>query len=130
MGNLDARRDWGHARDYAEGMWRILQQPEPEDYVLATGQTHRVRDFVTLAFREVGVELIWEGQGIEETGRCAATDRVLVRVDPAFFRPAEVELLIGDASKAERQMGWKATIGLDGLVAEMVRADLDLLAAG
>jgi len=130
LGNLEARRDWGHARDYAEGMWRILQQPAPDDYVLATGQTHRVRDFVMLAFREIGVELIWEGEGVEQTGRCATTDRVLVRVDPAFFRPAEVELLIGDASKAERALGWKPTTGLNDMVAEMVRADLDALSAG
>lgn len=127
LGNLDARRDWGHARDYVEGMWRIVQQPEADDYVLATGETHRVRDFATLAFREIGVELAWEGTGVEEIGRCTASGRVLVRVDPAFFRPAEVELLIGDASKAASKLGWRPTTGLAAMVAEMVRADLDIL---
>ena len=127
LGNLEARRDWGHARDYVEGMWRMLQQAEADDYVLATGETHRVRDFATLAFREIGVELAWEGTGVEEIGRCIASGRVLVRVDPAFFRPAEVELLIGDASKAARKLGWRAETGLGEMVAEMVRADVDTL---
>ncbi|UPY37274.1 GDP-mannose 4,6-dehydratase [Sediminicoccus sp. KRV36] len=130
LGNLEARRDWGHARDYVEGMWRIVQQPEADDYVLATGETHRVRDFATLAFREIGVDLAWEGAGVTETGRCKATGRILVRVDPAFFRPAEVDLLIGDASKAANRLGWRPQTGLDGLVAEMVRADLDALSQG
>jgi GDPmannose 4,6-dehydratase len=127
LGNLEARRDWGHARDYVEGMWRMVQQPEADDYVLATGQTHRVRDFATLAFREVGVELDWEGAGVAETGRCRATGRVRVRVDPGFFRPAEVDLLIGDAAKAAEKLGWRPTTSLESMVAEMVRADIEAL---
>jgi len=130
LGNLEAQRDWGHARDYVEGMWRIVQQDEADDFVLATGQTHRVRDFATLAFREIGVELAWEGAGVDETGRCRATGRVLVRVDPAFFRPAEVELLIGDASKAAAKLGWRPQTSLAAMVSEMVRADLDALSRG
>lgn len=127
LGNLDAQRDWGHARDYVEGMWRMVQQDAPDDYVLATGQTHRVRDFATLAFREIGVELAWEGEAVAETGRCRSSGRVLVRVDPAFFRPAEVDLLIGDPSKAASQLGWRAQTSLEAMVAEMVRADLAAL---
>ncbi len=127
LGNLEAQRDWGHARDYVEGMWRIVQQDEADDFVLATGQTHRVRDFATLAFREIGVELAWEGAGVDEIGRCRASGRVLVRVDPAFFRPAEVELLIGDASKAAAKLGWRPQTSLAAMVSEMVRADLDAL---
>ncbi|WP_431305036.1 GDP-mannose 4,6-dehydratase [Sediminicoccus sp. BL-A-41-H5] len=130
LGNLEAQRDWGHARDYVEGMWRMVQQPVADDYVLATGETHRVRDFARLAFREVGVELDWEGTGPEEIGRCRATGRVLVRVDPAFFRPAEVDLLIGDASKAREKFGWRPSTSLEAMVAEMVRADIAGLAAG
>lgn len=130
LGNLEAQRDWGHARDYVEGMWRMVQQPEADDYVLATGQTHRVRDFATLAFRELGVELAWEGSGVDEVGRCRATGRTLVRVDPAFFRPAEVDLLIGDATKAAEKLGWRPTTSLAAMVAEMVRADLAALSAG
>jgi GDPmannose 4,6-dehydratase len=127
LGNLDAQRDWGHARDYVEGMWRMVQQAEADDYVLATGQTHRVRDFATLAFREIGVELDWAGSGVAETGRCRATGRVRVRVDPGFFRPAEVDLLIGDATKAADQLGWRPTTSLEAMVAEMVRADIEVL---
>ncbi|MBS7791487.1 GDP-mannose 4,6-dehydratase [Roseococcus sp. SDR] len=130
LGNLEAQRDWGHARDYVEGMWRIAQQPVADDYVLATGQTHRVRDFATLAFREIGVELEWQGQGVEEVGRCRASGRVLVRVDPAFFRPAEVDLLVGDAAKAARVLGWRPETSLQAMVAEMVRADIAALSDG
>ena len=127
LGNLSARRDWGHARDYVEGMWRMLRQEQPDDYVLATGTNHTVRDFTALAFREIGVQLEWEGEGVDEIGRCAASGRVLVRVNPAFFRPAEVELLIGDAARARERLGWAPRITLAELVAEMVRADLALL---
>lgn len=127
LGNLDARRDWGHARDYVDGMWRMVQQPEADDYVLATGQTHRVRDFATLAFREIGVELDWQGSGVNETGRCRASGRVRVRVDTSFFRPAEVDLLIGDATKAAEKLGWRPTTSLEAMVAEMVRADIEAL---
>ena len=127
LGNLDARRDWGHARDYVRGMWRMLQQPEPDDYVLATGATHAVRRFVELAFGEVGRAIAWEGEGVEEVGRDARTGAVLVRVDPAYFRPTEVDLLVGDATKARRALGWSHEVGLEALVREMVAADLAAL---
>jgi GDPmannose 4,6-dehydratase len=128
LGNLDARRDWGHARDYVEGMWRILQQDRPDDYVLATGETHSVREFVERAFACVGRNLEWRGRGVEETGRDARTGETLVRVDPRFFRPAEVDLLLGDPGKARRKLGWRHTIGFDELVREMVAADVAALA--
>jgi GDPmannose 4,6-dehydratase len=127
LGNLDAQRDWGHARDYAEGMWRILQQPAGDDFVLATGETHTVRRFADLAFAEIGIALEWQGQGVEETGRCRATGRTLVRVDPRYFRPTEVDLLIGNPAKATRLLGWRHTVGLAEMVAEMVRSDLAAL---
>ncbi|MGG5823326.1 GDP-mannose 4,6-dehydratase [Falsiroseomonas sp. HW251] len=130
LGNLDARRDWGHAAEYVEGMWRILQQDSPDDYVLATGQTHAVRDFARLAFAEAGIALEWSGRGVEEVGRCAATGRVLVRVDPRYFRPAEVDLLIGNAAKARRVLGWEPRVTVPQLVAEMVRADIAAIRAG
>ena len=126
LGNLDAQRDWGHARDYVEGMWRMLQQEEPDDYVLATGRTVAIREFVNLAFAEVGVHLEWRGSGVEETGVCSATGRTLVAVDPRYFRPAEVDLLVGDAAKAKRVLGWEATTTLEDMCAEMVASDLDL----
>ena len=128
LGNLEARRDWGHARDYVEGMWRILQQDEPDDYVLATGETHTVRSFVERAFAEVGRRIAWEGTGAEETGRDAATGDVLVRVDPAYYRPTEVDLLVGDPTKARERLGWRHEVGLDALVSEMVAADLETVA--
>jgi GDPmannose 4,6-dehydratase len=126
LGNLDAQRDWGHARDYVEGMWRILQQPEGDDYVLATGETHSVRSFVERAFAVAGMTVAWEGEGVDEIGRCADTGRVLVRIDPRYFRPTEVDLLIGDASKAKRVLGWAPTTTFDALIIEMVEADLRL----
>jgi GDPmannose 4,6-dehydratase len=128
LGNLDAQRDWGHARDYVEGMWRILQQPEGDDYVLATGETHSVRSFVERAFSVAGMTVAWEGVGVEEIGRCADTGRVLVRIDPRYFRPTEVDLLIGDAAKAKRVLGWAPTTTIDALITEMVEADLRLAA--
>lgn len=106
LGNLDARRDWGYARDYVECMWLILQQPQPDDFVIATGEYHTVREFATLAFRHAGIELEWQGEGIDEKGIDAATGRVLVEVDPKYFRPAEVEQLLGDPAKAKKQLGW------------------------
>lgn len=127
LGNLEAKRDWGHARDFVQGMWMMLQQDAPDDYVLATGQTHSVRSFVERAFAETGREIEWRGQGIEEIGVEAGTDRVRVRIDPAYFRPTEVDLLIGDATKAREKLGWQHKIGIDQLVAEMVAADLELL---
>ena len=124
IGNLDAERDWGHARDYVRGMWQILQQDTPEDYVLATGKSKTVRQFVELAFAEVGITLEWSGTGVEEIGICKASGKVMVRVDPRYFRPTEVDSLLGDASKAFRDFGWKAEVTLDELVTEMVKYDI------
>lgn len=128
LGNLSAERDWGHARDYVEGMWRILQQNTPDDYVLATGVKHSVRRFVELAFAEVGIRIQWNGTGVAEKGVDAKTGRTLVEVDPRYFRPTEVDLLIGDPSKAERVLGWKATTSLEQMVREMVQSDLTAVA--
>lgn len=128
LGNLSAERDWGHARDYVEGMWRILQQDTPDDYVLATGVKHSVRRFVELAFDEVGIRIQWNGSGVAEKGVDAKTGRALVEVDPRYFRPTEVDLLIGDPSKAERVLGWKATTSLEQMVREMVQSDLTAVA--
>ncbi|MCP9234070.1 GDP-mannose 4,6-dehydratase [Mesorhizobium sp. LMG 17147] len=125
LGNLSAERDWGHARDYVEGMWRILQHDVPDDYVLATGVKNSVRRFVELAFDEVGIEIQWVGSGIDEKGTDAKSGAVLVEVDPRYFRPTEVELLIGDASKANRILGWRATTSLATMVQEMVQSDLE-----
>ena len=127
LGNLDARRDWGHARDYVEGMWRILQQDEPEDYVLATGETHTVRSFVEKAFLHTGRRIVWRGRGIEETGVCERTGNVYVKVDPRYFRPTEVDLLVGDPVKAQTRLGWRHTVGLDELVREMVVSDIEVV---
>jgi GDPmannose 4,6-dehydratase len=124
LGNLDAQRDWGHAREYAEGMWRMLQQETPDDYVLATGVTTRVRDFVSHAFAQTGVTIAWEGEGVDEIGRDAATGTVRVEVDPRYFRPAEVDLLIGDPRKAKEKLGWVHQTGWEALCEEMVREDL------
>ena len=125
LGNLDAKRDWGFAGDYVEGMWRMLQQETPDDYVLATNETHTVREFAERAFREAGIEIEWRGAGIEEKGYDAASGRLLVDVDPRYFRPAEVELLWGDASKAERELGWQRRVSFPDLVRMMVRADME-----
>jgi GDPmannose 4,6-dehydratase len=124
LGNLDAIRDWGHARDYVEGMWRIVQQDRPDDYVLATGETHSVREFVEKAFAVVGHTIRWEGKGVEEQGLDAASGRILVAIDPRYFRPTEVKCLRGDATKAREVLGWTHTIGFEALVREMVEADL------
>jgi GDPmannose 4,6-dehydratase len=124
LGNLDARRDWGYAREYVEGMWRILQADQPDTFVLATNRTETVRDFVTMAFRAAGVGVEWKGQGEEETGHCARTGALLVRVSPKYYRPAEVDLLIGDPSKARRELGWEAQTTLEQLCQMMVDADL------
>jgi GDPmannose 4,6-dehydratase len=126
LGNLDAERDWGHAKDYVEGMWMMLQQKEADDYVLATGKKITVRRFVDLAFAEVGITLKWEGTGVDEKGIDTATGKVLVEVDPAYFRPTEVDLLIGDASKAKKNMGWEPKHTLEQLVKEMMAHDLKL----
>jgi GDPmannose 4,6-dehydratase len=126
LGNLDAKRDWGHARDYVEGMWRILQQDKADDYVLATGETHEVREFVELAFAHVGKTIVWKGQGVDEKGYDKATGKVLVEIDPTYFRPAEVDLLLGDPSKAKRVLGWQHTTQFKDLVKEMVESDVKL----
>jgi GDPmannose 4,6-dehydratase len=125
LGNLDAKRDWGHARDYVEGMWLMLQQPKAEDYVLATGETHSVREFVEVAFAQVGRCIEWRGSGVAEVGVDRSTGMVLVSIDPRHFRPTEVEHLQGDASKARRQLGWRHRTGFRELVAEMVASDLE-----
>jgi GDPmannose 4,6-dehydratase len=124
LGNLDATRDWGHARDFVEGMWLILQQSEPDDYVLATGETHSVREFVERAFAHIGRPLVWRGRGVDEKGVDQSTGRVLVEVDPRYFRPTEVDSLLGDASKARAKLGWRHRTSFEQLVTEMVEADL------
>ena len=124
LGNLDARRDWGHAREYVQGMWLMLQQEKPDDYVLATGETTMVRDFVTHAFAQAGFDLEWRGGGVEETGIDKATGKVLIEVDPRYFRPTEVDLLIGNPAKAEAKLGWTHQTSWQELCAEMVAADL------
>ncbi len=124
IGNLDARRDWGHARDYVEGMWLILQQPSPDDYVLATGESHSVREFIEIAFDYVGREVIWEGTGLGEFGRDSKTGEKLVLTDPRYLRPAEVEHLLGDPTKAREKLGWAHRTSFKELVREMVEADL------
>ena len=130
LGNLDAKRDWGHAKDYVEGMWRILQQDKPADFVLSMNETHTVREFVELAFAELGYELEWQGSGVDEKGIDKNTGRVLVEVDPRYFRPAEVELLWGDSTKARTELGWEPKYSFMDLVKEMVQSDLEELKNG
>lgn len=124
LGNLDAQRDWGYAGDYVEGMWRMLQQDKPDDYVLATGETHTIREFCELAFAETGVELVWEGEGEKEVGKDKATGETRVQINPEFFRPAEVDLLLGDPTRAEQELGWERQVDFPGLVKLMVAHDL------
>lgn len=128
LGNLDAKRDWGHAREYVRGMWLMMQQEEAEDFVLATGVTTLVRDFVTLAFAEAGIDLDWQGEGIEEKGICRETGKVRVEVDPRYFRPTEVELLLGDPTKAREKLGWEHETDWRSLCREMVTEDLKTIA--
>ncbi len=128
LGNLDAERDWGHARDFVEGMWLMLQQPEPDDYVLATGQTRTVRAFVEAALACIETDVVWEGAGLDEVGRDPRTGRVLVSIDPRYFRPTEVDHLCGDASKAKRELGWEPRTSFEDMVAEMVTDDLEVVA--
>jgi len=123
LGNLDARRDWGHAKDYVVGMWKILQQEKPDDYVLATGETHTVRSFCDKAFKHAGIGLEWKGTGVDEKGINKATGDVLIEIDPTYFRPTEVDLLIGDASKANKELGWYPEYTLDEMIREMVESD-------
>ncbi len=124
LGNLDAKRDWGYAGDYVKAMWLMLQQADPEDYVIATGESHSVREFTEKAFREVEIPIEWEGSGKDEVGRKADTGEVLVQVDPFYFRPTEVDFLLGDPSKARKNLGWQPTVSFDELVKQMVREDL------
>jgi GDPmannose 4,6-dehydratase len=128
LGNLDAVRDWGHARDYVEGMWMIVQQNEPDDYVLATGERHSVREFVEKAFACVDIDIEWRGSGIKEKGINTRSGQVLVEIDPRYFRPTEVDLLLGDPSKARQRLGWRHKTSFDDLVKEMVAADLAVVA--
>ena len=126
LGNLSAKRDWGHAEDYAEAMWLLLQHDKPDDFVIATGENHSVREFATLAFREAGIELEWKGEGACEKGVDAKTGNIVIEVDPRYYRPTEVDLLLGDPSKAERLLGWKRKVSFEELVRRMVRYDLEL----
>ena len=129
LGNMDAKRDWGHSKDYVRAMWLMLQQEKPDDYVVATGETRTVREFVAAAFAALGVALRFEGEGVDEVGIDCATGRTVVRVDPQFFRPAEVELLLGCPEKAERELGWRREIGFEELVSRMAKNDYELVKA-
>jgi GDPmannose 4,6-dehydratase len=126
LGNVDAQRDWGHAKDYVEGMWLMMQQQESDDYVLATGKTYSVRHFCNLAFGHVGIELEWKGSGVDEKAYNSKTGKVIIEIDPKYFRPTEVDLLIGDPSKAKEKLGWQHTHSLEQLVADMMKADVEL----
>jgi GDPmannose 4,6-dehydratase len=126
MGNLNARRDWGHARDYVEAQWMMLQQEEPDDYVIATGEQHSVREFIEMSAREMGMRITWHGSEAEETGVDDVTGQTVIRIDPRYLRPAEVDHLLGDASKARERLGWKPRTSFAELVREMMLADLDL----
>ena len=125
LGNMDAKRDWGHAKDFVYAQWLMLQQDNPQDYVIATGETHTVREFVEVAFKETGVDIEWQGKGINEKGVDSKTREVLVEVDEKYFRPAEVELLLGDPTKAEKELGWKREVSFQKLVSDMVKYDLN-----
>jgi GDP-mannose 4,6-dehydratase len=127
LGNLDAKRDWGHSKDYVRAMWLMLQQEKPDDYVIATGQTRTVQEFVDAAFSSAGIELVWQGEGVQKRAYNKANNKIVVQVNPKFFRPAEVELLLGNANKAETKLGWKREIDFSELVSRMVKHDLDLL---
>ncbi|MEA1990985.1 MAG: GDP-mannose 4,6-dehydratase [Thermodesulfobacteriota bacterium] len=124
LGNLDAKRDWGYAGDYVKAMWLMLQQEDPEDYVIATGESHSVREFAEKAFREIGIKIVWEGSGADETGKDSETGKSLVKIDPDYFRPTEVDFLLGDPTKARSKLGWKPAVSFDELVKMMVREDL------
>lgn len=127
LGNLDSKRDWGHAKDYIEAMWLMLQQEKPEDFVISMHESHSVREFVVLAFKKVGIDILWEGEGVTEVGKNKATGEVLVKVNPRFYRPTEVEFLLGDSTKAREQLNWKPKYDFDALVGEMMESDLNLM---
>ncbi|KTG41560.1 hypothetical protein cypCar_00030278, partial [Cyprinus carpio] len=127
LGNLDSKRDWGHAKDYVEAMWLMLQQKEPIDFVIATGEVHSVREFVEKAFKHVGKTIVWEGKNEEEVGRCQETGVIHVKVDPKYYRPTEVDFLQGDSSKALKILGWKPHVTFEELVKEMVDEDIKLM---
>lgn len=128
LGNLNAKRDWGHAKDYVEAMWMMMQVDEPDDYVVSTGETHEVREFVEKSFKEVDIEIVWSGEGIDEVGKNKATGDIIVRVDPKYFRPTEVDLLLGDPSKIKAKIGWSPKTSFDELVKDMVKSDMENLA--
>ena len=130
LGNLNAKRDWGHARDYVYGMWLMMQQDEPDDFVLATGETNTVRHMCELAFKHAGIDVVWEGEGVNEKGIDSATGKVIVEIDPQYFRPTEVDLLIGDPAKAKEQLGWEFKYDFEALVKEMVESDLEEVRSG
>ena len=127
LGNLDAKRDWGHAKDYVRAMWLMLQQDKADDYVIATNETRTVREFVETAFRHVDIDIVWEGKDINEVGKDSKTGKIVVRVNPEFFRPAEVDILIGNPAKAEAKLGWKREIAFEELVERMIKNDLQLV---
>jgi len=130
LGNLNAKRDWGHARDYVRGMWMMLQQEKPDDFVIATGETHSVREFVEKAFAVVGITVKWQGEGVDEVGINSATGEAIVKIDPRYFRPTEVEFLLGDPTKAKKTLGWELEISFEQLVKEMVEKDIEFFEKG
>jgi GDPmannose 4,6-dehydratase len=127
LGNLDAKRDWGYAPEYVEGIWQMVTQSDPDDYVLATGEAHSVREFAELAFEQIGITIDWVGEGVEERGIDHGSGRALIEIDPKYFRPSEVDTLRGDPSKAERDLGWKANTSFETLVKRMVKSDIEKL---
>ena len=127
LGNLDAKRDWGHSKDYVKAMWLMLQQEQADDYVIATNETRTVREFVETAFKHAGIDIVWEGKGVDEVGKDKETGKILVKVNPQFLRPAEVELLLGNPEKAEKKLGWEREISFSELVERMIKNDMELV---